>query len=73
MVKIARHAGVGDLPCLAFGHHHQGVGGFQKEKRRFTAGVSHFFGVLFIVASHAINAMDRKLLRLTDHGDRYDG
>jgi hypothetical protein len=29
--------------------------------------------VLFIVAPHAINTVDRKLLRLADNGHRYDG
>ena len=60
MVEIARHAGIRDVPSHALRHHHQGIGGFQKEKWGFTAGVTHFLGVLFIVAPHAINAMNRK-------------
>jgi hypothetical protein len=42
---------------------HQRIGGFQKEKRRLAAGKAHFLRVFFVIAPHAIDAVDRKQAR----------
>ena len=62
VVQVFRQAGVGHRAGAARVHHHDGIGGFQKEKGRLATGEPHFFGVVFIVAAHAIDAANRKAI-----------
>jgi hypothetical protein len=53
---------VGDRTGFACVHHHHGVGRLQEEERRLAASEAHLLGVLFVVAAHAINAVDREAI-----------
>jgi hypothetical protein len=70
MVEVVRQAGVGLNTGLAFIDHNQRVCGLQKEKGRLTPCEAHLFGMLFIVASDAINPMDWKTRRQSHNGYR---
>ena len=69
MMKILRQARVRHLTRLTVGDQHERICGFQKEKRRLTTAKPHLFRVLFVIAAHAINAMDRKQGRFTVNRD----
>ena len=49
------------------------TGRFKKEKRWLAAGKPHFLGVLFVVAAHAVNTVNRKAVFGTNNGYRHCG
>ena len=73
VVEILGLAGVGDGAGFTVFDKHQGVGGFQEEKRWFTSSEAHFFGVFFVVAPHAVNAVHREGVCLAHDRDTDNG
>ncbi len=73
MVQVVREAGVGQGANLTRVHHHQRVSRLHEKEGRLAAGVAHFFGVFFIVAADAVNAMHRKLGSTAHHGHSHWG
>lgn len=69
MVQISGQAGVGQGTDIAIVHSKYRIGRFHKEKWRLAAGKAHFFGVLSVVATNAINTVNRKTVCRSD--DRY--
>ena len=51
--------------------HHDGVSRFEKKERGFTAGKTHFLGVLDVVAAHTVNAVHGELLASPCDRDRH--
>ena len=62
IVQIGRLGRVRNLGCLACLNRDQRVSWLGEEKRIFTAGKSHFLGVLGVVAAYAIDSANRKFL-----------
>jgi hypothetical protein len=65
MVEVLSQARVGHLTRFVFVHHDQCISWFQKEKWGFTACETHLFGMLFVIATDAVNASDWKTFSLT--------
>ena len=57
MVQVFSQAGVGDGARLASFDGDDGIGRLEEEERWLPAGKTHFLGVFFVVAAHAINAV----------------
>lgn len=62
VVQISAQAGVGQGAHFTVVDSQHGIGRLHKEKRWFTASKAHLFGVLGIVATDAVNAVDWKTL-----------
>jgi hypothetical protein len=73
MVQIGRERGVGHVhsPACISGQH--GTCGFHEKEGGLTPGVAHFFGVVFVVAAYAVNAVYRKPCSLAGDGHAGDG
>jgi hypothetical protein len=68
VVQVLCQAGVGHLAGLAAFDHDQAVSGLQKEEGRLAAGETHLFGVFFVIAADAINAVHWKAFSMAQDG-----
>jgi hypothetical protein len=60
VVQVLSQARIRHVSGLTIGDKHKRIGWFQKEKWRFAAAKAHLFRVLFVISTHAINAVNRK-------------
>ena len=73
VVQIAGLAGVGAVGGFTgFGHQH-GIGWLQKEEGRFAACESHFFGVFFVIAAHAVDPVNGEAFGAAQNGHGHGG
>ena len=73
VVEVFSQAGVGHVDGLPAGRKNQGVRWLQKKEGWFTSSKAHFFGMLFVIAAHAVNAVHRKLFCFSNNGNADNG